>query len=172
MADYTWLDLMRACRNAGFVYGQGLVTAFAVSAGEDTSRLLDAKFVNTDGSVDRGPWQFNSKWHSEVSDACAFDLACSTKEAYRVSKQGSSFSAWSGYTNGRYRQFVDLGSNVYQLDVALRSIAALDVQVQQLEAALSKDDADLADARQQITALSGTIATLQAKISKAQADLA
>ena len=45
------------------------------------------------GSRDRGTWQFNSYFHPEVSDLCVFDLACSAREAFRVSTGGR---AWRG----------------------------------------------------------------------------
>jgi hypothetical protein len=31
-----------------------------------------------DGGQSRGLWQINKAWHPEVSDACAYDIACST----------------------------------------------------------------------------------------------
>ena len=32
----------------------------------------DAKHGNTDGSIDRGLWQINSRWHPQVTDAQAY----------------------------------------------------------------------------------------------------
>ena len=32
-----------------------------------------------DGGESRGLWQINKSWHPEVSDACAYDVTCSTK---------------------------------------------------------------------------------------------
>ena len=46
---------------------------------------------NSDGSIDRGLWQLNSRWHPEVSDACAYDPECNAKETFRISKQGTNF---------------------------------------------------------------------------------
>lgn len=37
---------------------------------------------------DRGLWQFNSRWHPEVSDDCAFDSWCSTQKAIDLIKAG------------------------------------------------------------------------------------
>jgi hypothetical protein len=31
-----------------------------------------------DGGESRGLWQINKAWHPEVSDACAYDVTCST----------------------------------------------------------------------------------------------
>jgi hypothetical protein len=58
-------------------------------------------------SVDRGLWQFNSHWHSEVSDACAYDPACATKEAFRVSKGGKDFSQWTAFKAGTYKKYLE-----------------------------------------------------------------
>jgi hypothetical protein len=32
-----------------------------------------------DGGESRGLWQINKAWHPEVSDACAYDVTCSTR---------------------------------------------------------------------------------------------
>lgn len=60
---------------------------------------------NTPPSTDRGILQINSYWHSEVSDACAFDPACAFKEGYRISSQGTNFNSWSTYVNGAWSRF-------------------------------------------------------------------
>lgn len=60
------------------------------------------------GSVDRGILQFNSYWHSEVSDDCAYSrtsLLCPWAECYRIT-HGTSFSAWRAYTSGSYQKFL------------------------------------------------------------------
>ena len=31
-----------------------------------------------DGGESRGLWQINKAWHPEVSDTCAYNIACST----------------------------------------------------------------------------------------------
>jgi len=46
-------------------------------------------------SIDRGYWQFNNKFHPEVSDACAKDVKCSTDRAYEIFKHDGSFKQWS-----------------------------------------------------------------------------
>lgn len=47
------------------------------------------------GSRDRGIFQINSYWHSEVTDVMAFDARENIKQAYRISKQGTDWSKWS-----------------------------------------------------------------------------
>ena len=43
--------------------------------------------------IDRGLWQISDKFHPEVSNACAYDYKCATKEAIRIiKKQG--FTPW------------------------------------------------------------------------------
>jgi len=58
----------------------------------------DAHKVNWDNKkgVDRGLWQISSLFHKEVSNKCAYDFRCSTKEAIRINKEwGNSWCAWS-----------------------------------------------------------------------------
>lgn len=49
---------------------------------------------NPNPTIDRGLWQINSYWHSEVSNECAFDLECSTKEAIRIRLADGNFNQW------------------------------------------------------------------------------
>lgn len=103
MGDYSIGDLIGASSAAGFA-GTSLFTAVAISLAEDGRMELKAVNVNSDGSRDRGPWQINDKWHPEVGDSCAFDLACSAGAAYRISNQGKSFTPWATFNNGAYKQ--------------------------------------------------------------------
>jgi hypothetical protein len=86
-----------------YTFGNKWELAYAVmmSEGEGDPK---AKNYNTDPrkTHDRGLYQINSYWHSEVSDKCAYDIQCSTKEAYRISKGGTNWNPWYGYTNGNY----------------------------------------------------------------------
>ena len=58
--------------------------ALAESGGND-----QAGHVNTDGSIDRGVLQINSRWHPEVSDSCAYTPLCSFQSAYNISNKGT-----------------------------------------------------------------------------------
>ena len=40
-------------------------------------------------SIDRGTWMFNSRWHPDVSNTCAYDLDCSTRMAIKKLKTGT-----------------------------------------------------------------------------------
>lgn len=52
--------------------------------------------INKDGTRDRGLWMFHEVYHAEVSDECAYDPICSTKEAIRVIKSRG-WSEWVAY---------------------------------------------------------------------------
>jgi len=122
--DYTYLQLMRAMRAAGFQMNRGLITGFCIACAENGQRNLTAVFVNSDEwhSRDRGPWQLNDHWHPEVSDQCAFNLACSAQQVYRISVQGQQWSQWATFTSGAYRRNMDMAYIVYALDEALHDV--------------------------------------------------
>lgn len=73
------------------------------------------------GSYDRGLWQFNSRWHAEVDNACAFDLYCASREAYRVSKGGTDWHEWAAYTAGSYLRYLPFARK------SLMSIGMVDI---------------------------------------------
>src|SRR5579859_2585772 len=54
------------------------------------------------GSVDRGLWQINNCYHSEVSDACAYQVQCNADAAFNISSNGYDWTPWSTYNNGNY----------------------------------------------------------------------
>jgi len=49
----------------------------------------DATRENPDGSVDRGLYQWNSYWHPEISDACAYTPECATRAFCKAVKDGN-----------------------------------------------------------------------------------
>lgn len=54
---------------------------------------FDPNAVNTQGnnpswSVDRGLFQFNSYWHPEITDECAYSVDCSTKKTMELINAG------------------------------------------------------------------------------------
>ncbi|GAA1982653.1 ricin-type beta-trefoil lectin domain protein [Catenulispora subtropica] len=83
-----------------------LVVAVAVAMAE-SGCVPHAKNVNDDGgSVDRGLWQMNSRYHPEVSDSCAYQIQCNANAAWRVSDHGARWSPWSAYNNGSWKTYV------------------------------------------------------------------
>ena len=65
------------------------------------------------GSRDRGLYQINSYFHPEVSDACAFGLACATKETYRISSAGRNMQPWNTFRAGAHVPFMADASVAY-----------------------------------------------------------
>jgi hypothetical protein len=91
-----------------YKFGEDAPIAFTLLQGTDPescaeNRTLDPSVINynwtkTPGvysSIDRGYWQFNDKYHPEVSDWCAKDVKCSTDRAYEMFKHDGSFKQWS-----------------------------------------------------------------------------
>lgn len=89
---------------AGFT-GTSLDIIVAIAQAE-SGLNTDAVGRNADGSRDRGILQFNSRWHPEISDACAFSPACAFQAGYRVSARGTNFSAWTTFSAGTYKRFL------------------------------------------------------------------
>jgi Lysozyme like domain len=66
---------------------------------------------NVSGNVisrDRGLWQINDFYHSDVSDACAFDATCNARAMARISSTGTNWAPWSTFNSGVYRGFLPL----------------------------------------------------------------
>jgi hypothetical protein len=97
---------------AGFPKNDKLVVAVAVALAESRcdERAQNKNGPTLDcpnGSTDRGLWQINDCIHHEYSVRCAWDPRCNAKAAYRISSEGSDFSAWITYREGQYRGFLD-----------------------------------------------------------------
>jgi hypothetical protein len=65
----------------------------------ESSWNTEGWLINKGGNsgADRGLWAINSKWHPEVSHACAFSAECSTKEAIRIRKANGNWNQWYGF---------------------------------------------------------------------------
>lgn len=82
-----------------------IVVAIAVAMAESGCNP-GAVNVNSGGSEDRGLWQLNSVYHSEVSNACAFQIQCAANAAWKVSDHGADWNPWSAFANGSWRSHV------------------------------------------------------------------
>jgi hypothetical protein len=103
--------------NDGYVAG-GLTTAVAIALAEsgctpgacfDNTRHLPCSpgSVRRADSVDRGPWQINSKAWPSVSNRCAFSGPCAAAAAYGlVSAVGTFFAPWTQYSVDAYARFL------------------------------------------------------------------
>lgn len=60
--------------------------------------------INTGGTYDRGVLGWNNFYHPEVTDECAFDPACATKEALKLIKagRGHEWVCWSKIWEKRF----------------------------------------------------------------------
>ncbi len=106
MSTLTIDQASQYAQKAGFS-GTGLDTILAIAMAESGLRTDATNTAgNTPPSTDRGILQFNSYWHPEVTDSCAFDPACAFQHAFNVSSGGTNFSPWSTFTNGNYRYFL------------------------------------------------------------------
>jgi peptidoglycan hydrolase-like protein with peptidoglycan-binding domain len=96
--------------NAAGIRNAGLPISVAVAIAESDGKT-DA--VNTKGNTppsrDRGVWQINDYWHSEVSDAEAFDPAQAAIETARITKNGTNWHEWATYNHGTYLKYMDRG---------------------------------------------------------------
>jgi hypothetical protein len=74
------------------------------------------------GSYDRGLWQINSYYHSEVSDACAFQVQCNTAAAFLLSSKGRNWTAWAPYNSGAWASYISLAErSVYGFSFQLQN---------------------------------------------------
>ncbi|WP_220199441.1 transglycosylase SLT domain-containing protein [Ktedonospora formicarum] len=92
---------------AGFT-GHGLDVIVAIAHAESSLNPKNCN-VNSDSrrTLDRGILQINNYWHSEVTDACAFDPQCAFEQGYRISSHGTHFTrVWSTYDSGAYRRYM------------------------------------------------------------------
>jgi len=100
----TPLQIASILYSEGFT-GEGLVNGIAIVLAEsngNTKALGDTSLPDYPGHSSRGMWQIFSYSHGEVSDECAFDPFCSTKEAFRISRGGTYYGEWSTFSGGAY----------------------------------------------------------------------
>jgi hypothetical protein len=58
------------------------------------------------GSTDRGLWQINDCYHSEVSNACAYQVQCNADAAWKISSEGTNWTPWSTYNGGAWKSYI------------------------------------------------------------------
>jgi hypothetical protein len=71
---------------------------------KDVAPVVTSTDPRVDGSRDLGIWQLNSFWHP-VGEAVAFDPIKATAYAYKISANGTNFSPWNAWKNGRFQLF-------------------------------------------------------------------
>lgn len=75
--------------------------AAAIAMAESSGRA-NAINHNTNGTVDRGPWQINSI-HGTLS---TFEPNANAKAAIQISGNGNNWGPWTTFTSGAYKQFL------------------------------------------------------------------
>lgn len=76
-----------------FTLEEKLNTYLLIGSCENRTWDPEAKY-NNGGSVDRGLFMINDYYHSEVSNACAYNYECSLKEFVRIYRE-KSFREWT-----------------------------------------------------------------------------
>lgn len=94
------LSLAHLLLGQGFS-SDGAVMGIAIIMKESGGNT-NARNHNSNGSIDRGIWQWNNRAHPDISDACAFDPVCATQKALSISGNGSNWGPWNppSYKNG------------------------------------------------------------------------
>lgn len=100
--------LMNAWTQAGGP--PGLANLAAAIAMAESRGVLNARNVNTDGSVDLGPWQINSVHGYPESQLLT--LAGNAKAAVEVWRARRSFKPWVTFNEGLHTQFLQEGGLV------------------------------------------------------------
>jgi hypothetical protein len=66
-------------------------------------------------SVDRGLWAINSYYHSNVSDACAFQAQCNADAAFiDISDKGYDWSMWDTYENLLWTNYISVAEQAIE----------------------------------------------------------
>src|SRR4051812_45562916 len=96
-------ELAKLCYEAGWIDADKLLIAVSICIAEGNG-YVQARHVNSDGSIDRGIWQINDKAHPDISDADAYDPVKATAWARKLYEtRGNTFNAWTAYNNGAYK---------------------------------------------------------------------
>lgn len=93
--------------NAGFAVTD-LELAVAICLAESGGETDVVTKSNIEYSV--GLWQINLYAHPEVTETDMKNPQLNANYTYKLSKHGTDWSPWSAYTNGRYKQFLGVGS--------------------------------------------------------------
>lgn len=77
---------------AGFTLEQKIKAVSIIEC--ESNWRPEARYINKNAkSVDRGLWMLNDVYHKEVSNACAYNWECATREAIRIIKE-QGFKPW------------------------------------------------------------------------------
>lgn len=86
--------------------GERIAIATAIAKAESSFRPWITNTVGNAKGTDRGLFQINDYWHSEVSDTCAFSASCNTRAAVRISKTATTWNEWWTWKNGKHLPYM------------------------------------------------------------------
>lgn len=97
---YEGLDEMQ--RYICIKFGKDCATALSIVDAENGLWTCDRiSAPNSNGTIDRGLWQLNSRYHPFISDCYK-----NTDRAYEVYTAWKGFEAWSTYNSGKYKKYI------------------------------------------------------------------
>lgn len=108
---FSFADLQNLWIQAGGNPAKAKIAA-AVAMAESGGRRT-AQHRNSDGSIDRGPWQINSVHGAQST----LDPRGNARAAVAISKNGTSWTPWVTFKSGAYQRFLS-GHNVPAAAVA------------------------------------------------------
>ena len=96
----TWDESLKIIIDEFKKFGKKTVFEAILVSWQESKWEEKAIHINRGGSIDRGLWQFNNKWHKDRE--CVFDAKCATEKATKIfEKQG--WQPW--YGRGILRRF-------------------------------------------------------------------
>ena len=107
MAVYSGPEIKAYCLSRGFTDSQAetmAAIALAESGGNNGAHALTSK------EDSYGIYQINRLAWPMYSVNCCRDIYCSTGAAYAISKQGTDFTPWSVYKDGKYKKHLPIGA--------------------------------------------------------------
>jgi hypothetical protein len=118
-----------AAAKAGFSYTRfvdgypEMVVAVSIALAESSCNP-SARFVNTNGCVDRGLWQIDNCAWPNVSNDCAYQYQCNAAAAWNISDHGTNWGPWSTFSSGVWRRYLsDARSAMSGFNVELKDQA-------------------------------------------------
>lgn len=115
-------EIAKLAYEAGWTDAKRLLVSISVCIAESNG-YERRKYVNPDGSVDRGLWQINNKSFPNISDDIAFNAVKATRFARQIYVgRNNMFTAWQAFNNGQYKDARAMG---YALD-GVRNMLALE----------------------------------------------
>ena len=99
---------------------EGIITEIANKYGVNPNFMIRLAFYesglrsnalncnNSDGGCDRGIMQWNSKWHPEIDDNCAYDVRCAVEKAainIKYGKEHQWYAVKKVYAEGIYSNY-------------------------------------------------------------------